>query len=119
MKKITWIYLASYLCFGGFGFAFAPEIALKLFMSSGEYGDIMPRVAGLFMLTLGSLIGTMTYNNDLRYFGFSVIARSGMVTFFAWLFSMSKDPLFIIISVIVLIGLLPSRYFFLIKSAKN
>ncbi len=119
MKKITWIYLASYLSIGGFGFAFAPEIALKLFMSSGDYGDIMPRVAGLFMLTLGSLIGTMTYNNDLRYYGFSVIARTGMVVFFAWLFSMSKDPLFIIISVIVLIGLLPSWYFFLTKSAKG
>jgi len=32
-EKITWIYLASYLSIGGFGFAFAPEIALKLFMS--------------------------------------------------------------------------------------
>lgn len=109
-KKITWTYLYSYLLAGGFGFAFFPAITLKLFFSNGDYGDIMPRVVGMFMLALGGLIATMTLNNDLRYYLYSVFIRLGMVAFIVWLYSVSHDPLFIVILVIVLIGLLPSLF---------
>ena len=116
MKKVTWIYLTTYLCIGGIGFAFIPDMTLKLFLSNGDYGNIMPRVAGIFMIALGGLIGTMTYNNDLRYYSYSVFIRTGLVAFFVWLFIISSDPLFIVILAIVLIGLLPSWYLYLSQS---
>jgi uncharacterized protein YjeT (DUF2065 family) len=116
MRKISWIYLASYLSIGGIGFAFIPEPTLRLFLSNGDYGDIMPRVVGMFMLALGGLIATMTINNDLRYYPYAVFIRTGMIVFLSWLYMMSKDPLFIVILSIILIGLLPSWYFYLEKS---
>ena len=117
MKKITFTYLASYLIIGGIGFAFIPELTLKIFFSNGEYGDIMPRVAGMFMVALGGLIATMTINQDFRYYVYSVYIRTAMTAFILWLFYVSKDPLFITIIIIVLIGLLPSWYTYLTKRA--
>ncbi len=116
MKKVSWIYLATYLSLGGTGFAFIPELALSLFMSNGDYGDIMPRVVGMFMIALGGLIATMTINNDLRYYPFAVFARTGMVVFLFWLFLVSKDPLFLVLNATILVGLLPSWYVYTTKS---
>ena len=53
MKKIMLTYVASYLFVGGIGFAFVPALTLRLFLSNGDYGDIMPRVVGMFMMALG------------------------------------------------------------------
>ena len=116
MKKITWIYLASYLSLGGIGFSFLPEVTLKIFLSNGEYGVIMPRLVGMFMIALGGIITTMTFNNDLRYYSYAMFIRTGMVAFILWLYMISKDPMMIAILIIILLGLLPSWYVYLMKS---
>ena len=113
MKKITLIYLASYLFIGGIGFAFIPEMILKIFMSTGEYGDIMPRVVGMFMIVIGFLITLFIKNEDYKYYLPTIIARSFIVIFLSALYFISSDPLFIILNIIVLIGLLPSIYIFI------
>ena len=113
MKKYTLIYLASYLFIGGIGFAFIPESVLKIFMSTGEYGDIMPRVVGMFMIVLGFLITLFIKNEDYKYYLPTIIARSFIVIFLGALYFNTIDPLFIILNIIVLVGLLPSVYIFL------
>jgi uncharacterized protein YjeT (DUF2065 family) len=115
MKKITFTYLAGYLIGGGIGFAFIPELTLNLFLSNGEYGDIMPRVVGMFMMALGGLVAFMTINQDFRYYINTIYIRTAMTAFLFWLYFISKDPLFIVFIVIVLIGLLPSWYTYLSK----
>jgi len=110
MKKITLTYLAGYLLIGGLGLAFAPEFTLKLFFSTGEYGTIMPRVVGMFMLALGSLIASFVYFRDYRYYNYSVYARTFIVLFLYWLYTQTADPLFILLIGVVLIGLLPSMF---------
>jgi len=110
MKKITLIYLASYLFIGGIGFAFIPELVLKIFKSTGEYGDVMPRVVGMFMIVLGFLIMLFIKNEDYKYYLPTIIVRSFIVIFLSALYFISNDPLFIILNIIVLIGLLPSIY---------
>ena len=113
MKKITLIYLAFYLFVGGLGFASIPETILKLFMSNGAYGDIMPRVAGMFMLVLGFLITLFIKNKDYKYYFPTIIARSFIVIFLTVLYFNTDDPLFIILNCVVLIGLLPSIYIYI------
>lgn len=115
MKKLSWTYLATYLLVGGLGFAFLPELSLKLFLSDGNYGDIMPRLVGMFMLALGGLIATMTINNDFRYYPYAVFIRTGMVIFISWLYLISKDTMMLVILVIVLTGLIPSWFVYLSK----
>lgn len=113
LKKLTWIYLASYLCLGGAGFALAPDLTLKLFLSDGDYGNIMPRMAGMFMVALGGLIAVMTCNNDFRYYSYSVFARTMMVAAIVWLYTITNDTLFPVIITVILIGLIPSWYLYL------
>jgi hypothetical protein len=61
LQRLTFIYLATYLLVGGFGLLVMPELTLRLLLSSGSYGDVMPRLVGLFMIALGgSLPGLAT-----------------------------------------------------------
>jgi len=110
MKRLTLSYLAGYLLIGGLGLAFVPAVALKLFLSNGDYGDIMPRVAGMLMLGLGGLIAQFAYHRDYRYYAYSVYIRTFFVGFLGFLYLRSNDPLFLVLDAIILVGLLPSAY---------
>src|SRR5262245_29066087 len=52
VRRLTFIYLATYLLVGGGNLLVAPDLALRLLLSNGAYGDIMPRLFGLFMFVL-------------------------------------------------------------------
>ena len=110
MKRLTLSYLASYLLIGGLGLAFLPAVTLELFQSNGQYGDVMPRVTGAFMIGLSGLIALFVYYEDYKYYPYSVYIRSFFVLFFFFLYFRSADPFFLVLNAIVLIGLLPSIY---------
>ena len=110
MKRLTLTYLAIYLLIGGLGLTFLPSFTFRLFLSNGDYGDIMPRVAGMFMIGLSGLIAQFVYYQDYKYYPYSVYIRSFFVIFMFFLFARSSDPLFLVLNAIVLIGLLPSIY---------
>ena len=110
MQRLTLSYLAGYLLVGGLGFLLAPDVALRLLLSNGAYGDIMPRVVGLFMLVLGGFILQFVRARDYRYYLYAVVARSFIVLVLTALYFRARDPLFLVLDAIVLIGLLPSTY---------
>lgn len=112
-KRVTLVYLITYLAFGGIGLAFFPKFILELFFSTGEYGEIMPRVAGMFMMVLSYLIFRILKNNDWQYYLPTIQVRSGIVVFLFWLYYKSQDPLFLVLNVVVLVGLLPSIIFYI------
>jgi hypothetical protein len=103
---------------GGLGLSIVPGLFLDLFQSNQDYGDIMPRVVGMFMIVLSGLIAAMLYFKDFKYYGFSIIARTFIVLFLFFLYLLNNDPFFILINVIVLIGLVPS-YIIFIKEKVN
>jgi hypothetical protein len=110
MKKMSLVYVASYLLVGGTGFALAPALTLRLFFSNGEYGDVMPRLVGMFMLALGGFVAEFVRRGDLTYYPFTVLVRSLIVVFLVFLYLRSEDPLFLMVLGIVLLGLLPSLW---------
>jgi uncharacterized protein YjeT (DUF2065 family) len=110
MHRWTLMYLASYLIAGGLGLLVAPALALRLLGSTGDYGDIMPRVVGMFMLALGGLVAQFVRHRDYRYYGYAIVARSGIVLVLLALYLKSRDPLFLVLKIIVLAGLVPSLY---------
>jgi len=118
LKRISLTYVVTYLMIGGFGLAVVPDLFLKLFQSNQDYGDIMPRVAGMFMIALGGLIAAILYFKDFKYYGSSIVIRTFIVLFLFFLYFLNNDPFFIVINVIVLIGLLPS-YIIYIKDKLN
>jgi hypothetical protein len=64
LKKIAFIYLISYLSVTAVGFGLFPALTLKLFLSNGDYGVIMPRMLGAMMGVLGFLLFVVYRNGD-------------------------------------------------------
>ncbi len=107
-RKLTLTYLTTYLAIGGIGFALFPYQTLKLFFSNGDYGDIMPRVAGMFMCALSFLIFRILRNKDWKYYTATIYVRSVIVPFLFWMYYKSNDPMLLVVNSIVLVGLIPS-----------
>ena len=49
LQRLTFIYLASYLLVGGLGLHVVPDLTLRLLLSNDSYGDVMPRLVGVFL----------------------------------------------------------------------
>ena len=92
------------------GLLSAPEFTLALLLSNGEYGDVMPRVVGMFMLVLSFLVTSFVRNGDYSYYATTILARSFIVVVLTFLYFRTTDPLFLVLDGIVLLGLLPAMY---------
>src|SRR5262249_4071683 len=110
LQRLTFIYLASYLLVGGLGLLVVPELTLRLLLSNGSYGDVMPRLVGVFMLALGGVVLQFVRARDYRYYRYAIIARILIVVALPALYFKARDPMFLVLDAIVLVGLLPSIY---------
>ena len=104
------LYLAGYLTVGGLGLLAAPDLALSLLFSTGDYGDVMPRVVGMFMLVLAGFIATFIRRGDYSYYGYTIVARTFIVATLTALYLTTRDPLFVVLDGIVLVGLIPAAW---------
>lgn len=106
--RLTLCYLATYLLIGGFSLLIAPRFALRLLLSNGVYGDVMPRMLGLFMAVLGGVVFEFVRARDYRYYVYTICARSLIVITQTTIYFTTHDPLFLVLDAIVLLGLVPS-----------
>ena len=70
----------------------------------------MPRLVGVFMIALGGAILEFVRARDYRYYRYVIIARIFIVVALTALYFRARDPLFLALDAIVLVGLLPSIY---------
>ena len=110
LQRLTFIYLASYLLVGGLGLLVAPEPFLRLLLSNGRYGDVMPRLVGVFMVALGGTVLQFVLAREYRFYRYTIVARIFIVAAMTALYFKARDPLFLVLDAIVLLGLLPSIY---------
>ena len=107
-KKVTLTYITTYLAIGGIGFSLFPSQTLELFFSNGDYGDVMPRITGMFMCALSFFIFRILRNEDWKYYSATIYVRSGIVLFLFWVYYKASDPMLLVVNTIVLVGLIPS-----------
>lgn len=110
LRRLTLAYVVTYLVVGGSGFVLAPELTLDLFQSNGGYATEGFRVAGGFMLALGILVGAILLNRDWKYYPVSIVVRAGFVVLLTAMLVATGDPMFLIIDIVVLVGLVPSLW---------
>ena len=103
-------YVVAYLTVGGLGFALFPRFTREVFMSNQVYDDTGFRLAGMLMVGLAYLVGTILRYRDDKYYPVSIVVRGAFVVFLLALYADGRDPMFLVITGIVLIGLLPSIY---------
>ena len=102
--RLSLYYLLSYLILAGLALLAAPDVALKLLFTSGNYGDVMPRLAGMILLALGIFVlQAVRHRLEVLYTTALAVRGIVMLPVLLGLYLYSRDPLFI--SLLVVVGL--------------
>lgn len=104
--KISLFYLVTYLIVIGFGLVFAPRITLNVLQSNVDYGDVLPRVAGMLMSGLGFTVLGLIRAKTYELYPATLVIRVYFLICFIAFYSMNKDPLFMVLFGIVGLGFL-------------
>ena len=106
MKKthLSLFYLVGYLISGGAALIIAPQWALKLLLSNGNYGDVLPRLLGVILLALGMVILQIVRLHVDVLYSATLMVRSVILVCLFGLYFYSRDPLFLTILGIVGFG---------------
>ena len=102
--RLSLFYLIGYLVPSGLAFLLAPQLTLKLLYSNGAYGDVMPRLVGVFILTLGILAFQIVRLRVEALYTTLLGVRVGILAALLGLFVYSSDPLFIVLLGVVGLG---------------
>jgi hypothetical protein len=102
--NLSLIYVATYLLASGVFLLLAPRLALHLLFSTGAYGDILPRLAGLLLLGLGILVVQIVRYRLSALYTTTLAVRVVFCIGFVVLYVMSRDPLFLVLIGVVGVG---------------
>lgn len=104
--NLSLIYVATYLLAAGIFLLLAPGLALRLLLSTGDYGDVLPRLLGLMLLGLGILVAQIVRYRIALLYSTTLVVRGIFILGIVALYAMSGDPLFLVLLVIVGVGVL-------------
>jgi hypothetical protein len=104
--RLSLFYLVTYLTLTGLGLMWAPAATLHLLGATNTYDDAMPRFTGILMLALGLLVSQIIRFRVERLYPITVVIRSGIWLFVAWIFARSRDPFFLAVLGVVGLGIL-------------
>jgi hypothetical protein len=104
--RMSLLFPASYLLVSGSALLFAPRFSLQLLLSNGDYDDIFPRVAGMFLLGLGTLVVQIIRHRVEVMYSATVVVRLMFCACLASFYIMSNDPFFLLVVIVVGMGLL-------------
>ena len=104
--RLSLFYLGSYLSVIGLGLLLAPHGMLKILQSSGDYGDVFPRVSGMLMSGLGLSIFGMIRARSAELYPATLLIRLYFIACIGAFYAMTGDPLFLVLLAIVGLGLI-------------
>ena len=102
--RLSLFYLAGYLLIGGIGFLIVPRTMLKLFISNGDYSDLMVRFVGLLLIALGALVVQIIRVRALQMYPATLIVRTIILVGLLIFFVVYRDPMMMVLLAIVGIG---------------
>ena len=106
-------YLAGYLLPAGIALIIAPRFALRLLLSNGEYGDVIPRFLGVLVLGLGIIVVQIIRHRIEALYPTTLFVRAIFLASFVWLYFYGGDPLFLTLLVVVGFGFLLTFFSFM------
>ena len=112
-------YVAGYLIVSGFALLVAPRYALAAMLSSTDYGSIMPRWVGMLSVAMGTLVGQIVRLRIAVLYPLSFFMPAAMLVGFVGLYLQSADPLFLVVSAVVGIGVVATGLSMLLGRASN
>lgn len=104
--RLSLYYLATYLLFAGVLLVVTGQFAMRLLLSTGEYGDILPRLLGVVLLALGIVIVQIIRHRLEVLYSTTLAVRALILIVLAALYVYSGDPFFLVLIGIVGLGVL-------------
>lgn len=117
--RLTLLYPAFYLLSGGLALLVNPSLGLKLMLSNGEYGDVLPRFAGALTLGLGLLVVQVIRKRVEALYLTLVAVRVFFVACYVALYFMSRDPFFLTLGGIVGFGFVLTGVFYALDRERS
>src|SRR5664279_5418407 len=99
--RLSLCYLAAYLFVTGAGLLFAPQLSLKLLLSSGHYDDTFVQFTGTFMIALGVLVAQIIRHGVEVLYPTTLFVRAFFIAVIGALYLRTNDPAFLIVLVVV------------------
>jgi hypothetical protein len=100
--RLSLHYLYSYLIV--IGLLVFPKEALRLLLSNGDYGDTMPRFAGMLMAGLGMNIFGIVLSRTETLYPRTLLVRAFFLVCIATFYAMTRDPFFLVLLAVVGFG---------------
>ena len=106
MKRthLSLYYLIGYLVLAGLALITVPQFALKLLLSNGNYGDVLPRLLGVVLLALGIVVLQIVRLHIEVLYSTTLIVRSVILVCLFGLYFYARDPFFLILIGVVGLG---------------
>jgi hypothetical protein len=111
--NLSLIYVATYLLIAGVFLVLSPRLALQLLFSTGDYGEIFPRLGGLLLLGLGILVAQIVRHRIAALYLTTLAVRAVFCVGFVVLYALSRDPLFLVLLGVVGIGIVATSISYL------
>ena len=77
---------------------------MKLLLSNGDYGDLLPRLLGVVLFALGILIVQIIRHDLTQLYATTLVARAAILAVLIWLYVSSADPFFLVLIGVVGLG---------------
>jgi len=105
--KRTWLslfYETGYLLVAGVFLLTAPDTAFKLLFSNTSYGDVLPRLFGTALFSIGAVFVQIVRMQIQELYTTTIVVRVPLMAVNLWLYYYSGNPLFLTLFVIVTLG---------------
>lgn len=112
-------YLAGYLLFAGVLLIATGQFAMRLLLSNGEYGDVLPRLLGVVLLALGILIVQIIRHRLEVLYPTTLAVRALILAVLAALYIYAPDPFFLVLIGIVGLGVILTGSSYLLDRRKT
>jgi uncharacterized protein YjeT (DUF2065 family) len=103
--RVSLFYLMSYLGLGGIGLLAAPDTAMRLLGAREAYPDVLVRFLGAFMLALAVVVVQIVRLRVESMYSATLMARTLLLPTIVGLYLESRDPLFLVLTGIVGLGM--------------
>jgi hypothetical protein len=118
LTRLSLLYLITYLTIGGVLLMAVPEFALKIFLSNGNYSQVILRVLGLFLLSLAMVIAGIYYYQAKALYPVTVLVRIFILTTLLFFYYFTKDNMFLVLSGLVGLGIVLTGTSYLLERKK-
>ena len=107
--KRTWLslfYETGYLLVAGVFLLAAPDTAFNLLFSNTSFGDVLPRLLGTVLFSIGVIFVQIVRMHIEELYTTTIVVRVPLMAVNLWLFYYSGNPLFLTLFAIVTFGVL-------------